>query len=139
MLRRKVLFILLIMLLTSCASIQSKFRESEIPDQLWDELLKDLVDLQVMVNSLNKKFELEDVRLNVKVKPWEYPLNMSLKIDTVPLAIKKRLMQNYPLKKVMSPRKFIKSKRKYTPKNRLGDHSTWSSIQQLSHQIHYII
>ena len=54
------------MLLTSCASIQSKFRESQTPDQLWDELSKDLVELQVMVNSLNQEFELEDVKLNEK-------------------------------------------------------------------------
>ena len=89
MLRKKVLLILLIMLLTSCASMQGKFRESEIPDQLWHELSQDLAELQVMINSSNKKLELENFRLNVKVKPWEHPLNMSLKIDSVSLAIKK--------------------------------------------------
>lgn len=86
------------MLLTSCASIQSKFRESQTPDQLWDELSKDLVELQVMVNSLNQEFELEDVKLNVKAKPWEYPLDMSLKIASVPLAIKKMTDAKLPTK-----------------------------------------
>ena len=98
MLRKKVLLILLIMLLTSCASIQGKSRESEIPDQFWDELSKDLAELQVMVNSSNKKFELEDFRQDVKAKPWKYPLNMSLKIDSVPLAIKKMTDAKLPSK-----------------------------------------
>jgi hypothetical protein len=98
------------MLLTSCASIQSKFREREIPDKLWDELSKDLVDLQVMVNSLNKQFELEVVRLNVKAKPWEYPLNMSLKIDSVPLAIKKVTDAKLPTKEGYLTAKIYKVK-----------------------------
>ena len=98
MLRKKVPLILLIMLLTSCAFIQGKFRESEIPDQLWDELSQDLVELQIMVGSFNKKFELEDLRLSVRGKPWEYPLNMSLKIDSVPLAIQKMTDAKLPTK-----------------------------------------
>lgn len=110
MLRKKLLLILLIMLLTSCASIQGKFKESEIPDQLWDELSKDLVELQVMVNSSNKKFELEDVKLNVKAKPWKYPLNMSLKIDSVPLAIKKMTDAKLPAKEGYLAAKIYKIK-----------------------------
>ena len=98
MLRKKVLLIPLIMLLTSCASIQGKFKESEIPDQFWDELSQDLAELQVVVNSSNKKFELEDFKLNVKAKPWKYPLNMSLKIDSVSLAIKKMTEAKLPSK-----------------------------------------
>lgn len=84
------------MLLTSCASMQGKFRESEIPDQFWDELSQDLAELQVMVNSSNKKFELEDFKLNVKAKPWKHPLNMTLKIDSVSLAIKKMTEAQLP-------------------------------------------
>jgi hypothetical protein len=96
MLGKKVLLILLIMLLTSCASVQGKFRESEILDQFWDELSQDLAELQVMINSSNKKFELEDFKLNVKTEPWKYPLNMSLKIDSVSLAIKKMTEAKLP-------------------------------------------
>ena len=110
MLRKKVLSILLIMLLTSCASIQGKFRESEIHDQLWDELSKDLAELQVMVNSSNKKFELEDFKLNVKAKPWRYPLNMSLKIDSVPLAVKKMTDAKLPTKEGYLAAKIYKIK-----------------------------
>ena len=84
------------MLLTSCASMQGKFKESEIPDQFWDELSQDLAELQVVVNSSNKKIELEDFKLNVKAKPWKYPLNMSLKIDSVSLAIKKMTEAKLP-------------------------------------------
>lgn len=84
------------MLLTSCASVQGKFRESEILDQFWDELSQDLAELQVMINSSNKKFELEDFKLNVKTEPWKYPLNMSLKIDSVSLAIKKMTEAKLP-------------------------------------------
>ena len=84
------------MLLTSCASMQGKFRESEILDQFWDELSQDLAELQVMINSSNKKFELEDFKLNVKTEPWKYPLNMSLKIDSVSLAIKKMTEAKLP-------------------------------------------
>ena len=84
------------MLLTSCASMQGKFKESENPDQFWDELSQDLAELQVVVNSSNKKFELEDFKLNVKAKPWKYPLNMSLKIDSVSLAIKKMTEAKLP-------------------------------------------
>ena len=89
MLRKEIILILSIMLLTSCASIQSTFRESEIPDQLWDDLSKDLVELQVMVISLNKKLELENAKVNVKAEPWEYPVDRSLEIGSVSLAIKK--------------------------------------------------
>ena len=84
------------MLLTSCASMQGKFRESEILDEFWDELSQDLAELQVMINSSNKKFELEDFKLNVKTEPWKYPLNMSLKIDSVSLAIKKMTEAKLP-------------------------------------------
>ena len=76
--------------------MQGKFKESEIPDQFWDELSQDLAELQVVVNSSNKKIELEDFKLNVKAKPWKYPLNMSLKIDSVSLAIKKMTQAKLP-------------------------------------------
>lgn len=106
------------MLLSSCVAIQNKFRESEIPDQLWYELSQDLVELQVMVSSFNKKFELEDFRLSVKGKPWEYPLNMSLNIGSVPLAIKKMTDAKLPTEEGYLIAKIYKVKEEvYTEKS----------------------
>ena len=109
------------MLLSSCAGIQGKFRESKIPDQLWNELSQDLVELQVMVSSFNKKFELEDLRLDVEAKPWQYPLNMSLNVGSVPLAIKKMTDAKLPTKEGYLIAKIYKAKEEvYTEQSTKG-------------------
>jgi hypothetical protein len=47
--------------------------KTEIPDNLWEDIAKDLSRLYTLVDAINKNLKSERSLLQVKAEPWQYP------------------------------------------------------------------
>ncbi len=66
-----VVLVVFLFLGSSCA--HQIVTKTEIPDNLWEDIAKDLAQLYTLVESINKNVERERSLLQVKAEPWQYP------------------------------------------------------------------
>ena len=80
---RRLVILIIIFIFTAGASIQKTPSKTEIPDELWDELTRDLAQIQVLVDSTNQYLEHERKMLKVRAEPWTKPSDEFLKLHPI--------------------------------------------------------
>jgi hypothetical protein len=104
---KRLLVLSIVIMLISCASQQQPPERQEIPDQVWNDLSRDLAEFQALVTSYNEILEREQARLKVKAEPWTYPKQPFINVAT-PLE-KKIPVEKIAIAKILSKSGAIKA------------------------------
>ena len=80
---RQIAALVIIFMFTIGASTQKSPSRTEISDELWDELARDLTEIQVMIDSYNQYLERERKTLKIKAEPWTKPSDEFLALHPI--------------------------------------------------------